>query len=129
SVAVQANLNLFDGGRAKAQARQAKANVAIAETQFSDTRNQIRFQVEQAYSGLQSNLENVQTSNAALEQARESLQLARLRFQAGVGTQLEVIDAENALTTAEGNRIGAILDYNRAFVNLQRSVTSRAISQ
>ncbi|MEO0934722.1 MAG: TolC family protein, partial [Cyanobacteria bacterium J06641_2] len=129
SVAVQANLNLFDGGRAKAQAAQAKANVKIAETQFSDTRNQIRFQVEQAYSGLESNLENVQTSNAALEQARESLQLARLRFQAGVGTQLEVIDAENALTTAEGNRIGAILDYNRAFVNLQRSVTSRAISQ
>ena len=127
SVAVQANLNLFDGGRAKAQAAQAKANVKIAETQFSDTRNQIRFQVEQAYSGLQSNLENVQTSNAALEQARESLRLARLRFQAGVGTQLEVIDAENALTTAEGNSIRAILDYNRAFASLQRSVTSRAI--
>ena len=127
SVAVQANFSLFDGGRAKAQAAQAKANVKIAETQFSQTRNQIRFQVEQAYSGLQSNLENVQTSNAALEQARESLRLARLRFQAGVGTQLEVIDAENALTTAEGNRIRAILDYNRALASLQRSVTSRAL--
>jgi OMF family outer membrane factor len=127
SVAVRANFSLYDGGRAKAEAAQAKANVKIAETQFSETRNQIRFQVEQAFSGLESNLENVQTSNAALEQARESLRLARLRFQAGVGTQLEVIDAENALTTAEGNSVRAILDYNRALASLRRSVTTKAL--
>jgi OMF family outer membrane factor len=127
SVALRANLNLFDGGASKAQAAQAKADVEIAETQFSQQRNQIRFEVERAYSELQSNLENVQTSQAALDQARESLRLARLRFQAGVGTQLEVLDAENALTRAEGNRINAILDYNRALANLQRSVTSRGL--
>ncbi len=127
SVALQANLNLYDGGASRAQAAQAKADINIAETQFSQQRNQIRFQVEQAYSELQSNLENVQTSQAALDQARESLRLARLRFQAGVGTQLEVIDAENALTRAEGNRINAILDYNRALANLQRSVTARGL--
>jgi len=127
SVALRANLNLFDGGASRAQAAQAKADIQISETQFSQQRNQIRFQVERAYSELQSNLENVQTSEAALNQARESLRLARLRFQAGVGTQLEVIDAENALTQAEGNRINAILDYNRALANLQRSVTSRGL--
>ncbi|MBF2017074.1 MAG: TolC family protein [Rivularia sp. T60_A2020_040] len=127
SIGVRANLNLFDGGASRAQAAQAKADIQIAETQFSQQRNQIRFQVERAYSELQSNLENVQTSEAALNQARESLRLARLRFQAGVGTQLEVIDAENALTQAEGNRINAILDYNRALANLQRSVTSRGL--
>ncbi|MEL6162664.1 MAG: TolC family protein, partial [Cyanobacteria bacterium J06628_3] len=98
SVALIANLNLFDGGASRAQAAQFKTDTEIAETQFSSTRNQIRFQVEQAYSQQQSNLENVQTSEAALSQARESLRLARLRFQAGVGTQLEVLDAENALT-------------------------------
>lgn len=127
SVAIQANFNLFDGGRAKAQAAQAKANVKIAETQFSQTRNQIRFQVEQAYSGMESNLKNVQTSNTALEQAKESLRLARLRFQAGVGTQLEVIDAENALTTSEGNSVRAILDYNRALASLKRSLASKVL--
>lgn len=127
SVALRANLNLFDGGASRAQAAQAKADIQIAETQFSQTRNQIRFQVEQAYSNLRSNLENVQTSQAALDQARESLRLARLRFQAGVGTQLEVLDAENALTGAEGNRVSAILNYNRALANLQRAVTARGL--
>ncbi|MGB7378539.1 MAG: TolC family protein [Rivularia sp. (in: cyanobacteria)] len=127
SVALRANLNLFDGGASKGRAAQAKADTEIAETQFSQQRNQIRLQVEEAYSSQQSNLENVQTSQAALDQARESLRLARLRFQAGVGTQLEVLDAENALTRAEGNRITAILDYNRALATLQRAVTARGL--
>ncbi|MEH2333180.1 TolC family protein [Nostoc sp.] len=126
SFGVRATLNLFDGGAARARASQQEANIAIAETQFAEQRNQIRFQVEQAYSTQQSSLENVQTANTALEQAREALRLARLRFQAGVGTQTDVINSENDLTQAEGNRVTAILDYNRALAQLQRSVTLRA---
>ncbi|MEH2089447.1 TolC family protein [Nostoc sp.] len=126
SFGVRATLNLFDGGAARARAAQSKTNIAIAETQFAEQRNQIRFQVEQAYSTQQSSLENVQTANTALEQAREALRLARLRFQAGVGTQTDVINSENDLTQAEGNRVTAILDYNRALAQLQRSVTLRA---
>jgi outer membrane protein TolC len=129
SVRLQASLNLYDGGAAKARAAQSKTNIAIAETQFSEQRNQIRFQVEQAYSTQASNLENVQTSNVALEQAKESLRLARLRFQAGVGTQTDVINALNDLTRSEGNRVKAILDYNRALTELQRYVTSRGLNQ
>ncbi|MEH2135368.1 TolC family protein [Nostoc sp.] len=127
SVGVRASLNLYDGGAARARASQAKANIAIAETQFAEQRNQIRFQVEQAYSNQQSSLENVQTSNTALEQAREALRLARLRFQAGVGTQTDVINSENDLTQAEGNRVTAILGYNRALAQLQRSVSLRGL--
>ncbi|MEH2270209.1 MAG: TolC family protein [Nostoc sp.] len=127
SLGVRATLNLYDGGAARARAAQSKVNIAIAETQFAEQRNQIRFQVEQAYSTQLSSLENVQTSNTALEQAREALRLARLRFQAGVGTQTDVINSENDLTRAEGNRVTAILDYNRALAQLQRSVTLRAL--
>ncbi|MCC5663760.1 TolC family protein [Nostoc sp. CHAB 5784] len=126
SVGLEGNVTLFDGGAARASAAQSRANIAIAESQFGSQRDLIRFDVEQYYSQLQSNLNNVQSSTVALNQAREALNLARLRFQAGVGTQTEVISAENDLTRAEGNRIAAILDYNRALANLQRSVTSRA---
>jgi OMF family outer membrane factor len=126
---VQASLNLFDGGSARARADQQTANIKIAETQFSDTRNQIRFQVEQAYAQLRTSLDQVQTANIALEQAREALRLARLRFQAGVGTQTDVIAAENDLTRAEGNSVQAILDYNRALATLQRSVTARGLGR
>lgn len=128
SLGVRASLNLFDGGAARARASQAKKNIAIAETQFAEQRNQIRFQVEQAFFTQEANLQNVQTAETALKQAQESLRLARLRFQAGVGTQTDVINAENELTRAEGNRVTAILDYNRALTDLRRAVTSRALS-
>ena len=128
SVQLQASLNLFDGGAARAQANQEKANIAIAETGFAQTREEIRSQVEQAYAQLQSNLRNVETSNVGLEQARESLRLARLRFQAGVGTQTAVIDQQNALARAEGNRVDAIVGYNLALAQLQRAVTSRGLA-
>lgn len=124
SLGANASLLLYDGGESRARAREQEANIAIAETNFAQTRNQIRLQVEQAYSELQSNFENIQTATVAVEQAREALRLARLRFQAGVGTQTEVIDSEDRLTQAEGERVNAILSYNRALAQLQRSISS-----
>lgn len=124
SLGANLNWNLYDGGAARASARVQEANIAIAETNFADTRNQVRFEVEQAYSNLQSNLANIQTASVGLEQAREALRLARLRFQAGVGIQTEVIDAEDNLTQAEGNRVTAILNYNRALASLNRAISN-----
>jgi len=123
-VGIQMQWNLFDGGKARATAASQQANIQIAETRFADQRNQIRFQVEQAYFQLQANFQNIQTAILAVTQATEALRLARLRFQAGVGTQTEVIDAENSLTVAQGNQVRAVIDYNRALATLVRSVSN-----
>jgi outer membrane protein TolC len=124
SFGAQLQWTLFDGGAARAAARQEEINTAIAETQFADTRNQVRFAVEQAYYTLQANYENISTANLALEQARESLRLARLRFQAGVGTQSDVLRSQTELTRAETNLVGAILGYNRSLVSLRRAISN-----
>jgi len=116
--------NFFDGGAARARAQQERTNIAIAETRFADQRNQVRFDVEQAFFDLNANKENIQTASFALTQAQESLRLARLRFQAGVGTQADVITQQTELTRARGRRLTAILDYNRALAALQRAVTN-----
>lgn len=86
--------------------------------------NQISLEVQTAYSATQSNLENVQTANTALNQARELLRLDRLRFQALFGSQADVIQSESLLTIAEKNRVRAIIDYNRALARLIRVVSS-----
>jgi outer membrane protein TolC len=125
SVSVQASLSLYDGGARRATAAAQKANVAAAEVAFSQRRDQIRFDVEQAFFELRSNFDNIQTAEAALVQARDALRLARLRFQAGVGTQTDVIRSENDLTQQEGNRVNAIIQYNTSLAQLQRAVTSR----
>jgi outer membrane protein TolC len=122
--ALGVSINLFDGGAAQAQARQQEINIASAESQFNNLQNQIRFQVEQAYYQLQSNFTNIQTTALAVQQAQEALRLARLRFQAGVGTQTDVLNQQTELTRAEVNRLNAVLDYNRALATLQRSVSN-----
>jgi OMF family outer membrane factor len=122
-VGLQVNWNFFDGGVAKARAAQQEENIIIAETQFADTKNMLRFQVEQAYNSLQANFKNIDTATQTVDQAEESLRLARLRFQAGIGTQLDVSTAEADLTQAQGNLLSAILDYNRALASLQRATS------
>jgi outer membrane protein TolC len=59
-----------------------------------------------------------------VEEATEALRLARLRFQAGVGTQLEVINQETDLTRAQNRLLNAIIGYNRALSALQRAVSN-----
>lgn len=91
-------------------------------------RNQKSLQIEETYGCMQVNLENIQTMTAAVELAREALRLARLRFQAGVGTQTEVIVSANMLIISEANQVESILDYNRALAHLQRDVSSSEIT-
>ncbi|MGR3274055.1 TolC family protein [Acaryochloris marina NIES-2412] len=123
AVGLQVSINFFDGKAAKSRAAQQEESVAIAETQFADTKNDLRFEVEQAYSDLQSNLRNINTAQSSVQLAEESLALARLRSSAGIGTQLDVTSAENSLTQAKGNLISAILNYNRALISLQRATS------
>ncbi|MEL6928150.1 MAG: TolC family protein [Cyanobacteria bacterium J06600_6] len=115
---------LFDGGASRAGARQAEKDIEIAETQFANQRNQIRFAVEQAFFQLKSNQNNIGTATKEVELAEESLRLARLRFQAGVGTQTDVIEAQTQLTTARGNLLGSITDYNQSYAALTRQVSN-----
>ncbi|NEZ58928.1 TolC family protein [Adonisia turfae] len=124
SFGAQLNWLLVDGGAARARARQQEANADIAEERFSEQLDQIRFEVEQAYFTLRSNEENVRTARTAITQATTALELANLRLDAGVGTQLDVLTAQSELTEAEGNWVSAALGYNRALASLQRAVSN-----
>jgi outer membrane protein TolC len=113
---------LFDGGAASARAEQSTIDKAIAESRFAQEANQIRFDVEQAFFNLQARREQIATASKALEQANEALRLARLRLSAGVGTQLEVIRAEEDVTRADVNRLQAIIGFNQSLAELQRAI-------
>ncbi len=123
-VGARFNMILFDGGAARASARQQELNAEIAEEQFSENVDQFRFEVEQAFFNLESNKENIATSRIAVAQAEEALGLANLRLQEGVGTQLDVLTAQSELTQAESNNVTAILGYNRALAAMQRAVSN-----
>lgn len=120
SLAMNLRWNIFDGGRAAAQSRRfrqvAKENAYL----FADTRNQLRLDVESSFFKLQENVRNLLTNSREVVSSREALRLARLRFQAGVGTQRNVVDAQRDVTQAEVRYSQALFDYNVSIAELQR---------
>jgi outer membrane protein TolC len=122
SIGARVTFNLLDGGAAGARVDQEKVGASIAETQYIANRDQVRLQVEQSYLSLKSNQLNIATAQGAQMQAQESLRLARLRLAAGVGTQLDVINADTELTRAKSNYSRAIVNYNRDLSTLRNAV-------
>lgn len=124
AVGLQMQWLLYDGGAVQAAARQQEINREREANRFAQIREQIRFDVERSHSNLKANEENIRTALQAIEAAREEVRLARLRFQAGVGTQTDRLNAETRLTRARGNVLFAVVGYNRALAALRRAVTN-----
>ncbi|CAK6698596.1 TolC family protein [Synechococcus sp. CBW1107] len=120
SVGLNLRWNLFDGGRAAAQYRQQKQAAEEQRFNFADRRDQIRLEVETSFYQLLQNNRDITTTSRAVISSREALRLARLRFQAGVTTQREVVDSQRDLTQAEVSYARAVTDYNRRLAELRR---------
>ena len=112
--------SILDGGRARAQYRQAKQQAEENAFRFADTRDRVRFEVEESFNRLRSSNRNIQTASREVLSARESLRLARLRFQAGVTTQREVVDNQRDLTQAEESYANSLREYNDNLAQLRR---------
>lgn len=120
SIGLQARWNIFDGGAARAQYRQAKQRAQENTFRFADTRDKLRFEVEESFYQLRQANRNIQTTSREVISSRESLRLARLRFQAGVSTQREVVDNQRDLTQAEVRYATALAEYNNNLALLRR---------
>ena len=120
SVGLSARWNIFDGGAARAQYRQAKQRAQENSFRFAQTLDDLRFQVEESFYQLRQANRNIQTTSREVISSRESLRLARLRFQAGVSTQREVVDNQRDLTQAEVRYATALAEYNNNLALLRR---------
>jgi outer membrane protein TolC len=113
---------IWDAGLARARTRQAKANVDIAAAQLRTTKDQVTEEVRRALADLEDATERRRSAQANTAQAREALRVARVRYEAGLGTIVEVTDAEAALTQARANEVNAGYDYVSALAALNRSL-------
>lgn len=111
---------LVDWGANGAAARQSEIGADIESTQKADVTLQVQLDVEQAYATMTAASANIRSADLALSVAGLGLQSARLRFNGGVGTQTDVLLAQADLVQAEGNRVRAILAFNKAVAQLEQ---------
>lgn len=120
SIGLSVTWNVFDGGAAAARSRAAKQQAQQYTYQFAQRRDEIRRDVESSFYELEKNNRNLTTTAREVLSAREALRLARLRLEAGVTTQREVVNNQRDLTQAEVRHSNAISDYNRRLAELRR---------
>lgn len=121
-IGVQASWNVFDNNVTKAQTKQAEAALAKAQEAAEYTKENIQLDVQQAYLNLLSAEKNIQTTSVAVNQASEDYNIAQVRYTAGVGTNIDVMDARVALTTAKTNYVQALYDYNTSKAQLDKAM-------
>jgi len=117
-IGLEAEIPLFEGGRVKASVGEEHAKLSALQEMARNKKMQIRLEVQTARSNILSGCERVETTEKAIEQARESLRIEREKYELGKGAILDVLDAQAALLDVETNYYRALADLNVARLQL-----------
>jgi outer membrane protein TolC len=109
----------WDGGKSRADVRVAEGSLQQALAARDALLVTIISQLDSARSQIISNKVNVSASTEAVTSARASLQLAEARYKNGLGSQIELADAQTAVTTAEGSLVTAEWQLATAWAQLR----------
>ncbi len=114
--------NVFDSGLTAGKVKQAVEGYKKAQEQLKQTVDSVQLDVRQTYLSLKSAEQSIATSSSAVGLAEEDYKIKVIRYQAGVGTNLEVLDAQVALTTAKNNYLQAMYNYNNYRAKLDKAM-------
>lgn len=124
---VNGTWNIFDGFQTKGKVDQAKASLASAKVNLSDSVQQVELEVQKAYAQAKVAREVIESQAKVVEQADEALRLSKERLAAGAGTQLDVLNSRVALTKARTTQKQALSDYNVSLAEYDRATGARTI--
>jgi outer membrane protein len=119
---VGAEVPIFTGGRIRAETTKADLEIKKVEQQRDDLRNEIALEVKTASAQLESARHQVEVANLGIQLAQEEVTQARDRFAAGVADNIEVVQAQDALSRASDNQIAALYQFNQARADLARAI-------
>ncbi|GAC1598545.1 MAG: alkaline protease secretion protein AprF [Myxococcales bacterium] len=122
SGSINLNWNLFQGFSTDAAVRRQEYQVALSENDLMNGRRGVASDVERAVAQLSGARAQAGVAAQAVGTAKDGLQFARARQQVGLGTQLEVRDAELKLTQSQLARINALIDGRESEAALKRAV-------
>jgi len=122
NVGFAVSLPVFDGGRIRAATREAEAELGARQAERELLRQQLELEVTGAVLRIQDALERVAATTKAVAEARETLNIQRRAYELGVGTALDVFDAQTALTQADVNHTQALTDAQTATAELTYAV-------
>jgi outer membrane protein TolC len=111
SILASGSWTLFDGLATPSKIKEADANLAAIEANEELTRNGIILEVKDACLNLKSAADSINSAKKAVESADENYRISKEKYSSGIGSNLEMIDAQTALTEAKMNLYQSQFDY------------------
>jgi outer membrane protein TolC len=124
-VGLSLSMNIFNGFRTAGRVEQAELDTRKTYEQIANTEMNLKTAAQSTIMSLGRARERINAQQRTVEQAEKGYRIATTRFTSGSGTQLEVNDAQLALTTAKTNRMQAIYDYLVAAAELDQLLGRR----
>ncbi len=122
NVGLALSIPLYDGGLRYAELDEARSKIRESRLQLEQTRQNIRSEIRQLWLNMESAQANLTKARRALTLAEEQAELAKISFEAGAITHLEVLDANHVVFLSEVNAAQLELQYQLAILKLEKAV-------
>jgi outer membrane protein len=124
TLGVNLNVPLFSGFSTTYRVRSAEAQVEAKNAQLEQMHLQVSLDVWTAYQNLTTATQSLRTTAVLLDSAQQSAQVALGRYKAGVGSILDVLNAQSALASARQQRIQSTFNWNISRATLAQAIGS-----
>jgi outer membrane protein TolC len=121
-VAATLRVPIFQGGRVRGRVLQADAALLQQQAQLEDLRGRIDYEVRAAFLDLKAADDFVRVAQSTTDLANQQLAQAQDRFTAGVASNIEVVQAQEAVATATESYLSSLYAHNLAKVSLARAL-------
>jgi len=116
------NIPIWQGGKTGADIAEAEAVLAQRQAELEDTRGQIEAEIREAYLDLEAAAGQVEVARKNVQVAQETLEMARARMEAGVINTVEVVQAQQTVSSAQLDLINSVFAHNLAKLSLAREL-------
>ncbi|MCX5800834.1 MAG: TolC family protein [Candidatus Eisenbacteria bacterium] len=121
SAGAQLQFPIFNGNRTRHQRNEAEANLRSTRARTEDLERQIIADVQQATAGAKAGLEKIDNAEVQVRQSEEAVSMAKIKYEAGVVTNLDLLDTQTTLTQARLNYLRALYNYTVSLVAVDRA--------
>lgn len=120
--AINLNWPIFQGNVTRSRVREGEATLTSLQAQLDYRKQQVALEIEQARLAIRAARESMSYADIAVENAKQRLELAEGRYQAGVGSMLELADAQLAYTNASAQKVQSQFTLSSARAQLLQAI-------
>ena len=122
AIGITASIPIFDGFLKSNKIQQNRLQVKQIENQMSYVEKSIDLEIEQSKISLNSQLETLEVQKQNVQLAQEVYDISKVKYQEGVGSNLEVIDADASLKEAQTNYLNALYQAITSQIELKKAL-------